>query len=115
LGYAVLIVNLKRGGHAIQELDTVVLTHDVPEHSLKEGDLGAFVHIHAEEETAEVEFVRQMGVNLQIWGHSHDRHERAGRRGALLMGIDASSLSFEEDWPSYIAVEAGPLDTEVVC
>jgi hypothetical protein len=65
LGYAVLIVNLKRGGHAIQELDTVVLTHDVPEHSLKEGDLGAFVHIHAEEETAEVEFVRQMGVTFR--------------------------------------------------
>jgi hypothetical protein len=28
-----------------KELDTVVLTHDVPEHGLKEGDIGAIVHV----------------------------------------------------------------------
>lgn len=40
-----------------KELDTVVLTHDMPEHGLKEGDIDAIVHIHNDGETVEVEFV----------------------------------------------------------
>ncbi|MCI0564729.1 MAG: DUF4926 domain-containing protein [Nitrososphaera sp.] len=31
----------------IKELDTVVLTQDLPEHGLKQGDLGTVVLIHA--------------------------------------------------------------------
>ena len=42
------------------ELDTVVLTRDLPDHGLRTGDLGAVVHVHSPE-TLEVEFVRASG------------------------------------------------------
>ncbi len=32
----------------IHELETVVLTHDVPEYGLKKGDVGAVVHRYAD-------------------------------------------------------------------
>lgn len=40
-----------------QELDTVALTHDIPEQSLKQGDLGAIVHCYTDDAAFEVEFV----------------------------------------------------------
>jgi len=43
-----------------RELDTVVLTRDLPEHGLRAGDLGAVVHLHSVE-ALEVEFVRASG------------------------------------------------------
>lgn len=43
-----------------RELDTVVLDRDLPEHGLRQGDLGAVVHVHAAG-TYEVEFVRASG------------------------------------------------------
>lgn len=42
-----------------KELDTVVLTRDLPEHGLKVGDLGAVVLVSSK--TLEVEFVRASG------------------------------------------------------
>ncbi|MBL0890536.1 MAG: DUF4926 domain-containing protein [Gemmatimonadaceae bacterium] len=44
----------------IRELDTVVLTRDVPEAGLRAGDLGAVVHVHGED-ALEVEFVTASG------------------------------------------------------
>ena len=41
----------------IRELDAVVLTHDIPEHGLKKGDVGAVVHCYADGAAWEVEFV----------------------------------------------------------
>jgi hypothetical protein len=43
-----------------KELDTVVLTQDLPDHGLKAGDLGAVVLISASK-TLQVEFVRASG------------------------------------------------------
>lgn len=43
-----------------RELDTVVLNHDLPEHGLQRGDVGAIVHLHAAD-AFEVEFVRASG------------------------------------------------------
>ncbi len=43
-----------------KQLDAVVLERDLPEHSLRKGDLGAVVHIH-DETRLEVEFVRVSG------------------------------------------------------
>ena len=49
----------------IQELDTVVLTRDVPEHGLLAGDVGAVVHVHTA--TAfEVEFVTGDGQTVAL-------------------------------------------------
>jgi hypothetical protein len=45
---------------AYKERDTVVLVRDVPEHSLRAGDLGAVVHVHSPERY-EVEFIRASG------------------------------------------------------
>ena len=41
----------------IHELDTVVLTHDIPDHGLKMGDVGAVVHGYADGTAFEVEFL----------------------------------------------------------
>lgn len=43
-----------------RELDTVVLTRDVPEASLRAGDLGAIVQVH-DDDSFEVEFVAASG------------------------------------------------------
>jgi len=42
------------------ELDTVVLVRDLPEHGLRQGDLGAVVQIY-EPDAIEVEFVTAAG------------------------------------------------------
>lgn len=43
-----------------RELDTVVLTRDLPDHALRAGDLGAIVQVHGPD-AVEVEFVRASG------------------------------------------------------
>lgn len=45
----------------MQELDTVVLTHDLPEHGLQRGDVGAVVHVYGGGKAFEVEFVAAAG------------------------------------------------------
>lgn len=50
----------------IQELDTVVLKRDVPEHGLKKGDVGAVVHRYADHEAFEVEFVSAEGKTVAV-------------------------------------------------
>lgn len=46
--------------HTFRELDTVVLSHDLAESGLRAGDLGAIVHVHAQD-AFEVEFVTASG------------------------------------------------------
>jgi Domain of unknown function (DUF4926) len=43
-----------------QQLETVVLTRDIPEAGLRQGDLGAVVHVHGPD-ALEVEFVAASG------------------------------------------------------
>lgn len=50
----------------IGELDTVVLTKDVPEHGLRRGDIGAVVHVHADGQAFEVEFVTLSGKTVAV-------------------------------------------------
>jgi hypothetical protein len=50
----------------IAELDTVALTKDVPEHGLVTGDIGTIVHLYADEDAVEVEFVRADGVTVAV-------------------------------------------------
>jgi len=47
------------------ELDTVVLNHDLPEHGLRAGDLGAVVEVY-HEDGVEVEFVRASGLTKAL-------------------------------------------------
>jgi hypothetical protein len=50
----------------IQELEPVVLQHDVPEHGLKEGDIGAVVHAYGDRQAFEVEFVTAEGKTVAV-------------------------------------------------
>jgi hypothetical protein len=50
----------------IRELDTVVLTHDLEEHGLKQGDIGAVVHCHKGGEDFEVEFMTAEGRTVAL-------------------------------------------------
>ncbi len=50
----------------VQELDTVVLTHDISEYGLKRGDIGAVVHCYKDSLTFEVEFVTADGTTIAV-------------------------------------------------
>lgn len=50
----------------IRELDTVVLTHDIDEYGLKEGDIGAVVHCYSDGSAFEVEFVTAEGKTIAV-------------------------------------------------
>ena len=49
-----------------QELDTVVLTHDIQEYGLKQSDIGAVVHCYKDSEAFEVEFVTADGRTIAL-------------------------------------------------
>jgi hypothetical protein len=50
----------------IQELDTVILTRDIPAEKLREGDLGALDFVHQNGAAYEVEFVTLDGETLAV-------------------------------------------------
>lgn len=50
----------------IKELDTVVLTHDILENGLVQGDVGAAVHVYRDSEAYEVEFVTAEGSTVAV-------------------------------------------------
>ena len=50
----------------IQELDRVVLTTDLPEYELKEGDIGTVVLVHRDGEGYEVEFITLDGETVAV-------------------------------------------------
>jgi len=50
----------------IQELDTVVLTHDISEYGLERGDVGAVVHCYKDGFAFEVEFVTADGKTIAL-------------------------------------------------
>jgi len=50
----------------INELATVVLKHDIAEHRLKSGDIGAVVHCYDDKAHFEVEFVAADGKTVAV-------------------------------------------------
>ena len=50
----------------IQELDAVILTHDIKEYNLNCGTMGAVVHCYNDHQTFEVEFVNNEGQTLAL-------------------------------------------------
>ncbi len=63
----------------IRELETIVLTEDLPEHGLKQGDLGTVVLIHAAG-GYEVEFMTLDGQTLTVVSLLHQQVRPVGRR-----------------------------------
>jgi len=49
-----------------RELETIVLTHDIGAHGLKEGDMGAVVNVYDMGNAAEVEFVTATGRTIAL-------------------------------------------------
>lgn len=64
----------------IDELETVVLNRDLPEHSLKRGDLGTVVLVHRGGAGYEVEFVTLDGETLAVVSLSRDQVRPGGPR-----------------------------------
>jgi hypothetical protein len=50
----------------IGELDMVVLTHDLGEQGLQQGDVGAVVHVYSTGAAYEVEFVTAAGRTVAV-------------------------------------------------
>jgi len=50
----------------IRELDTIVLTHDIPEYRLKRGDVGAVVHCYTDGAAWGAEFVAAEGTTVAV-------------------------------------------------
>ncbi|OGP75366.1 MAG: DUF4926 domain-containing protein [Deltaproteobacteria bacterium RBG_16_49_23] len=64
----------------VQELDTVVLTHDISEYGLERGDIGAVVHCYKDNLTFEVEFVAADGKTIAVLTlHQADIRPISGR------------------------------------
>jgi hypothetical protein len=63
----------------MKELDTVVLTTDLPEHGLKAGDLGTVVLVH-EYSGYEVEFMTLNGETVAVVSLSADQIRSIGPR-----------------------------------
>ena len=63
----------------IHELKTVILTTDLPDHSLKAGDLGTVVSVH-EHSGYEVEFTTLGGETVAVVSLSPDQVRPVGHR-----------------------------------
>jgi Domain of unknown function (DUF4926) len=63
----------------IKELETVVLTADLPQHGLKAGDLGTVVLVHTHG-GYEVEFMTLDGETVAVLSLSPDQVRPVGRR-----------------------------------
>ncbi len=50
----------------IRELESIILTEDLPEHSLKRGDIGTVVLVHRGGEGYEVEFATLTGETVAV-------------------------------------------------
>lgn len=50
----------------MNELDTVILTHDIKESNLKKGDVGAIVHVYKDGEAFEIEFTTLKGKTIAL-------------------------------------------------
>jgi hypothetical protein len=66
-----------------QELDTVVLTHDIHEYGLEQGDIGAAVHCYKDGVTFEVEFVTADGRTIALLTLNQADIRPIGRREVL--------------------------------
>jgi len=50
----------------MDELETVILIRDLPEHGLKEGDIGTVVMVHRDPPGYEVEFSSSSGETIAV-------------------------------------------------
>jgi len=76
----------------IQELDSVVLACDLPEHGLKRGDVGTVVLVHAEP-GYEVEFMTLRGETVAVVSLTEDQLRPVDRHDiAHVRTLESASL-----------------------
>lgn len=63
----------------IQELDSVALTHGIPEHELEKGNLGTVVHRYKSGRALEVEFLAGDGSTIAVLTLERDEVRPLGR------------------------------------
>lgn len=64
----------------MKEHDLVVLTRDLPEHGLAQGDVGTVVHLYHDGQAFEVEFVLASGETVALLTlEADDVRPRSGR------------------------------------
>lgn len=49
-----------------EELESVVLNHDIREYNLRKGDLGTVVHLYNRDKALEVEFIKADGKTIAV-------------------------------------------------
>ncbi|MCB9098367.1 MAG: DUF4926 domain-containing protein [Anaerolineales bacterium] len=64
----------------IKELDQVVLTTDLPEHGLQQGDIGTVVLVHRQGQGYEVEFITLAGDTVAVVSLAAGQLRTIGRR-----------------------------------
>ena len=64
----------------IKDLDTVVLSRNVPENGLKRGDIGAVVHCYKSGKGFEVEFITGKGETVAVVTLNKEGVRPSGRR-----------------------------------
>lgn len=64
----------------MKELETVVLAQDLPDHGLREGDIGTIVMVHGQGTGYEVEFVTLDGQTVAVVTLAADQVRTADRR-----------------------------------
>ena len=67
----------------IRELDPVVLTHNIAEHGLTQGDIGTVVHFYKDGAAFEVEFVTTDGSVVALLTLHHADVRPVGGREVL--------------------------------
>ncbi len=78
------------------ELDIITLTHDIPEHDLNKGDIGAIVFDYGTEDSYEIEFVDPSGETkalLQLTPSDIQRFENS----TTVVWIDRQQPSYTEN------------------
>ena len=73
----------------IEELDTVVLAHDMPEYGLKQDDIGVVVHCYDDDRAFEVEFVTGAGETVVLVTLTSDDLRPMGHRDTLHVRVFA--------------------------
>jgi hypothetical protein len=86
-------------------LDTVVLSHDLPAHGLRAGDLGTVVEVY-EPDGLEVEFVAPSGQTLALLTLNKDDVRPARDADAWDRQIEADARAGRLDEPAERALDA---------
>lgn len=76
--------------YMFEELDRIILNHDIKEYSLKEGDRGTIVHVYGKGEGYEVEFFNVKGDTIAVITLTpNDIHLISSERRYLIHGFSS--------------------------